>query len=243
MNKVQLEKNLTISTEQIKEWCQYRPGHLSVCYDPDNKKYYLFSEGRWIEDTKLNNTDRLIFGTIRKLGQYYYVYDGVSQWVMFGEKEPVHGDMLKIRDTYYMYTWGKLEKIANKEVIPNWDIFKRFYVEHISKNYECYDLFYDAWINGFPIDVLAQEGYKILEQHMGSTAYIRLIKDSFDGNLRERELLYKNKEDILNNLINDIECVLNYIPTTNINLREYFNSKCENNNCFDCVKVFFDLIK
>lgn len=145
------------------------------------KNIIFFSEGRWVEDTQLNNIDELTFGTVRKLGQYYYVYDGESQRVMFGKKEPVHGDMLKIRDTYYMYSWGKLKKIVNKESTPNWETFKKFYVEYILKHYSSWDVFYSAWINNLHNDYLAREGYRVLEQHIGVTAYIQFIKDGFDG--------------------------------------------------------------
>lgn len=35
-------REIIISTKEVKEWCSYKPNHLSLCYDEDKKKYYFF---------------------------------------------------------------------------------------------------------------------------------------------------------------------------------------------------------
>jgi hypothetical protein len=171
----------TFSTEEIKKCCPFKPDELSACYDRDHNTYYVFSGGRWIVDPYLNNTDKLVLGVIRKLGQYYYVYDGVSQWVLFGDKRPVNGDTLVIRGSMYVYSFGKLDKITTyPDVNPNWEVFEKFYVEYILKHYASWEVFYKAWIHRFQNDRLAQEGYKVLEQFIGMISYLNLIRGEFN---------------------------------------------------------------
>lgn len=260
-------REIIISTKEVKEWCPYKPDHLSLCYDEGKKKYYFFSEGKWVEDIQLNNTGRLTLGTIRKLGQYYYIYDGESQWVMFGKKEPTQGDMVRIRDNFYMYAGGKMEKIGGNcdRVTPNWDIFKKFYLDYILRHYMSWDVFYYAWLTKFPNNSLAGEGYRILEQHMGATAYIQFIKDGFDENLKkqvdncaigvgsdldplelDRILLSITEEKelaMLSGFCEGVGCIAKYVYPYSKELGEYLESHCHINDCSDCVKIFFDLVK
>lgn len=246
-------KGFVFSNSYFKDVIHKYPDQFTLCYNESEDKHYCFLGTSWVEDASFKKGTNS-FGTLRKIGDKYYVCNGKGGWVLFGQKVPRVGDLLNINGHHCVYSGGRWDEIITGDNERVWTYLKKLYSIYI---------LVDKLEKIIGVNYFIDEVTNLLSEHMGPENFGRWVdveldkklKNKVDGcvkgvNLSEFDLIIdqlseSDIEEIWSTIPeNDFDdCVQTYIPIKFKKLHSFFGIYCNGKTCKNCYIKFWSIFK